>query len=191
MKIFAVLVIFTLHTAVALSSASASSVSNCTWQALKQERRDYILTEYERSMERGAAALTAQDTEIMAASAKCAGRDDIPPPLLKAAIGSFAIQAGMAQALTRQWGIGRETLEHYWTQAPEAARNCFLSNSAKVFGVEGPNCTDAKAILWFPQALDIPVTQDVSGPAGQVLIFYNAKAQNSLAEEMLGRLITG
>ncbi len=190
MKIATILgAIFVFATANPIA-ALASRISTCTWEALDHNLRDNIVSGYGSSMGTGAAILTAHDPEIMAALAECAGRNDIPSLWAQGAIGSFAIQAGMAQALAQHPGIDRATLDRQWAQAPDAARNCFLANSAKIFGANGPSCPDTKAILWFVENLNIPITLNVNSSAGKIPIFYNAKAQNDWAEAIIDHFIS-
>lgn len=173
--------------AASAGTATNGDIGGCAWRALPAEVRADVLEAYPRGSQSALIALRERDADVRLAVARCAGRDDVPPPWIAGAVASVALQEGSAQALA-PIGISREALERVWDQAPEVARQCTRANAAKAFGLMNEPCPDRGAPIAFVRALGIDPAAN-SAAASHILFFMNAGAQRGWANGLIKKLL--
>ncbi len=171
------------------ATANAESIGSCAWAMVPIDDRQQFLTGYKESMNGGMAVLSSKDVELRGFVTACSKRDDVPRSWQQAVIASQAIQYGAAADLMSARDIPRAQLDAAWQAAPDAARQCFRANAAKVFGIKDQTCPDPKAPGWFLQSLKMSL-QTETPEANQALYYFNAKAQSEWAEALIAKFLT-
>ena len=111
----------------------------------------------------------------------------LPPEALTVA--AHVIQTGASASVLSEKGLDRARLDAAWDAAPLEARNCTLANAAKVFGIDGPACTDRRAPRAFAESLGLTHSIRADRKAAeQTMIYMNAKAQEQIALTLIARM---
>ena len=171
------------------SAVQAETLGACVWSHLPAASQTRILTAYERGMRSATDALQQQDLRIMGAAPDCAGRADLPALWVRSAVAAHVIQTGAAAAIMSEKNLDRARLDATWAGASDDARNCTLANAAKVFGIDGPTCTDRRAPETFVSELGLKLSVRADRRASQqALIYMNAKAQELIALGLISHM---
>lgn len=173
--------------AASAGTATDGDIGGCAWRALPAEVRINVLDAYRGGSRAALIALRDRDGDVRVAVAKCAGREDVPPPWIAGAVASVVLQEGSVQALA-PLGISRKALEQAWDQAPEAARQCTRANAAKAFGLMDQPCPDRAAPAAFVSALGVDLKTNPT-TASHILFFMNAGAQRGWANGLIRKLM--
>jgi len=165
------------------------TLSECIWSRLPAGDRSQVLTAYGRGMNSGMNALNHHDLKVMAAAPTCAARADVPAMWVRSAVAAHVIQTGASASVLSEKGLDRARLDAAWDAAPLEARNCTLANAAKVFGIDGPACTDRRAPRAFAESLGLTHSIRADRKAAeQTMIYMNAKAQEQIALTLIARM---